>query len=160
MQLDKQKVYKILSVSFVVFVSVLAAIFLVIALLLSKIAFFKNPENTAQIFGYKFFVSEFDIEGTDIEKGSLVIIKDTNRDEAYFVSDLNDDSTIIIKGLGTFLKQEGKWFIISISVFPAMIFAIVILWEIRKNILSRDEKTEMQTDSIENAFEQTEKSAV
>lgn len=115
---------------------ILAAISVVLVLfsaLVCYAAFNKGAENTAGLFGYKLFYCENDIEGTDIKKGSLVVIKNSDSDEYYEAQFLSENAVLVVEDLGGQLKQNGFYMSICIMIPFAFIFIIVLFTEIKKN---------------------------
>ena len=120
-----------LSKFFSVFLCAVSLFFVVLSVLVSIIAC--SPK--AKIFGYSFYVSEVDVLGTDIERGALIISKDDNLTSLSLETDY-----IVIKKLGGFIKNEGTWFLISLTAFPITLFLIVILSESKRAMQKYGEK--------------------
>jgi len=106
-------------------------VFVIISVLVSIIAYSPN----ARLFGYSFYVSEADVLGTEIEKDSLIISKQENLSSISLENDY-----VIIKKLGGFIKNEGTWFLITLSILPIPLYLIIILSESRKAMQSYGEK--------------------
>ena len=121
--------------------SVILALFSLVLVLLSGLvcyaAFNKNAENTAELFGYKFFYCEYDIEGTDIKSGSLVVIKNSDSDEYYEADSLSQNAVLVVGDLGTALKQNGFYMSLCVIAPFVLVFTIVLISEIRKVHLRR-----------------------
>ncbi len=134
-----------------------ALIFLCVAISASAafvctIAFSKTGENTAQIFDYKLYVAEYDIESSDIEGGSLVIIKDSENDEFYTPEMLGD--AIIIKNVGKIIKNEAFFLSLSLSIPFALAFVLVLLFELRKSMVKESKQSELIEFEVKEEFEE------
>lgn len=128
---------------FSVFLCAVSLFFVVLSAIVSIIAY--SPK--AKIFGYSFYVSEVDVLGTDIERDALIISKDENLTSLSLETDY-----IVIKKLGGFIKNEGTWFLISLTAFPITLFLIVILYESKKAMQKYGEKRlnlELEIEKIE-----------
>ncbi len=116
--------------------TVIIAIFSTVLVLLSTLfcyaAYNKKTENTIELFGYKFFYCENDIEGTDIKGGSLVVIKNSDSDEFYKADFLSENAVLVIENLGTQIKQSGFYMSLCMVIPFAFIFIIVLIFEIKK----------------------------
>lgn len=115
------------------FLLVLASVFV------SRIAFSDTPENTAQILGYKLYFCVDDIAGTDIKSGSLLIIKNSNDDEYYTASTLAQNAVLVLDGAGDLLKENGGWIALCLMTPPMLLFVMILLFELKKLFLRRDE---------------------
>lgn len=131
---------KIVSKIMITMLSFVCFLLVLLSSVVSYIAFSNPKENTAQLFNYKIFVCENDIEGTDIEKGSLLLIKDTNLDYSYTPEILEKQSVLVIKGLGAAIKNDGLFIAVSLTAIPTMFFMIILFNEIKKILQSRAEK--------------------
>ena len=121
-----------LSIAVTVFVSTMAAVLVLFSCLVCSLAFNKKAENTAEIFGYKLFYCENNIEGTDIKEGSLVIVKNTDNDEFYSTDSLSENVVFVAENLGVQIKQNGFYMAVCLVIPFALIFIIVLICEIRK----------------------------
>ncbi len=132
-----------LSKIFSVFLCAVSLFFVIISVAVSIIAY--SPK--ARLFGYNFYVSEADVLGTEIEKNALIISKDENLTSLSLENDY-----VIIKKLGGFIKNEGAWFLITLSALPIAFFLIVILSESKKAMQKYGEKRL----NLELEFKETE----
>ena len=143
---------KFFSKACAVILCVLCAVVCIMALVMSLIAFSKNSENTAQIFGYKFYVSETDIEAADIESGSLIIVKNTEDDDFYTPEMLED--AIVVKNAGKIIKQSGALVVLCVLVPLMLLFIVVIFRELHKKIAHAPVETENVVISVDEEFEE------
>ena len=124
-----------------------------ISALACVLAFSKTSENTAEIFGYKLYTAEFDIENTDIKSGSLVIVKNTENDEFYTPQMLQN--AIVIKNAGKIIKNEALFISLSLSVPFALAFVLVLLFELRKSLANNTKQSEIiEFEVKEEEFEE------
>lgn len=145
---------KILSKVFAVVLCILCAVVTLLALFVSVLAFSKTSENTAQIFGYKIYVAEYDIESADIEGGSLVIVKNTEDDEFYTPEML--EKAVVIKNVGRIIKQESVAIVLIFAVPFMLLFAIVLLFELGKRLEKNNkENAVIEFETVEEFEEQT-----
>ena len=121
-----------LSIALTVVLAIFSAVLVLLSGLVCYAAFNSEAENTTQIFGYKLFYCENDIEGTDIKAGSLVIVKNTDSDEFYKADFLSENAVLVVKNLGFYIKQSGFYMALCMVVPFAFIFVIVLITEIRK----------------------------
>ena len=128
------KIYAALLILLAVAVSVTAAF-------VCTLAFSKTGENTAEIFGYKLYVAEYDIEATDIAAGSLVIIKNTEDDEFYTPEML--ENAVVIENAGRIIKNEAFFISLIFSVPLALAFVLVLLFELRKKLVNGARQSEL-----------------
>ena len=112
-----------------------------ISVFVCVLAFSKSGENTAEIFGYKLYTAELDIDNTDIKSGSLVIVKNTENDEFYTPEMLKN--AIVIKNVGKIIKNEAFFISLSLSVPFALAFALVLLFELRKKLVNSTKQSEI-----------------
>ena len=124
----KNRLSLVLTVIFVITSSVLV----LFSALVCYAAYNKKAENTIELFGYKFFYCEDDIEGTDIKGGSLVIVKNSDSDEFYKADFLSENAVLIVENLGSVIKNNGFYIALCIMIPFAFIFIIVLLAELRK----------------------------
>ena len=128
--------FTILKSRFSAILTVIIAIFSTVLVLLSSLicyaAYNTKTENTMELFGYKFFYCENDIEGTDIKGGSLVVIKNSDSDEFYKADFLSENAVLVIENLGTQIKQSGFYMSLCMVIPFAFIFIIVLIFEIKK----------------------------
>ena len=138
----------------VIYTSVLAAICILLVLssaLLSSIAFLKAPENTAQLFGYKFFYCENDLSEPNIKGGSLVIVKNSDDDEFYTPQSLSKNAVLVIPGAGKLILENGVWIILCFSIPLSSLFLILLLSELKKLFVkSNQNKMQVQLEIAEN----------
>ncbi|MBQ8868865.1 MAG: hypothetical protein IJ027_04010 [Oscillospiraceae bacterium] len=158
-QIDNQKspqaTPKILRKICAVILIFLCAVVSLIAAFVCTVAFSKTGENTAEIFGYKIYVAEYDIESADIEGGSLVIVKNTEDDEFYTPEMLKD--SLVIKNAGKIIKQESLSVALVFAVPFMLLFALVLLRELRKKLTRGPEEragVEFTVQEEQEEFEQ------
>ncbi|MBQ8338425.1 MAG: hypothetical protein IJY33_04705 [Oscillospiraceae bacterium] len=145
---------KILSKVFAVILCFLCAVVTLSAIFVSVLAFSKTSENTAQIFSYKIYVAEYDIESADIEEGSLVIVKNTEDDEFYTPEML--EKAIVIKNVGKIIKQESLSVTLVFAVPFMFLFALVLLRELRKSISRAPEESKVAPFTVQQEQEEFE----
>ncbi len=140
-QKSAQTARKTLHKIYAAFLVFLCAVVSLAAAFVCVVAFSKTGENTAEIFGYKLYIAEYDIESADIEGGSLVIVKNTEDDEFYTPETL--ESAIVIKNAGKIIKNEAFFISLSLSVPFALAFVLVLLFELRKKLASSARQSEL-----------------
>ncbi len=138
-QKSAQTALRILRKIYAVILIFLCAVVSLIAAFVCTVAFSKTGENTAEIFGCKLYVAEYDIESADIEGGSLVIVKNTEDDEFYTPEMLKD--AVVIKNAGKIIKQESLSVALVFAVPFMLLFALVLLRELRKKLTHAPEVT-------------------
>lgn len=121
-----------ISIVLTVILAILSLMLVLLSGLVCSAAFNKSAENTTELFGYKFFYCENDIEGTDIKGGSLVVIKDSDSDEFYEADFLSENAVLVVEGLGTMIKQSGFYMALCMMIPFAFVFIIVLLRELKK----------------------------
>ncbi len=151
---EKSDVKKVLSALLLSALSITCALLVLAAGFISKIAFSKASENTVEVFGYKVFYSENDIEGTHIKGGSLILVKNTNDDEFYTPQSLSENAALIIPNAGLVLKEDAAYIALSISIPMAFLFLALLLSEIRKLFARRDEKKMQQQIKMNTDFDE------
>ncbi len=119
----------------------LCATISIVSVFVCVVAFSKTGENTAEIFGYKLYIAEYDIESVGIEGGSLVVVKNTENDEFYTPEMLK--SAIVIKNAGKIIKNEALFISLSLSVPFALAFVLVLLFELRKKLANSTKQIEL-----------------
>ena len=123
-----------------IFFAVISALLVLFSILVCSAAFSSKNENTAQLFGYKFFYSENDIEGTDIKGGSLIVIKNSDNDDFYKADFLSQNAVLVIEDLGYALKENGFFMALCIMIPFMFAFLAILVWEVRKLYYSRLQK--------------------
>ena len=154
-QNSAQNVREILSKIYAVFLIFLCTVISLVAAFVCTVAFSKTGENTAQIFGYKIYVAEYDIESADIEGGSLVIVKNTEDDEFYTPEMLKD--ALVIKSAGKIIKRESLSVTLVFAVPFMLLFALVLLRELRKKLSHTPEEragVEFKVQEEQEEFEE------
>ena len=148
---------KALSTTVYVVVCALAAICLLLSVFLVSVAMGMTEENTVGLFGYKVYTCNEDIEKTDIKKGSLVIIKNTDDDE-FYTPDYLAKNAVVISQLGAVLKGYSTYIAIILMLPAALVFALVLMREMSKKIIVSGQKSlekELEFTQIEE-FEEIE----
>ena len=131
----------------------LCVVISLISAFVCTVAFSKTSENTAEIFGYKLYTAEYDIEATDIEGGSLVIVKNTEDDEFYTPEML--ENAVVIKNAGRIIKNEAFFISLSLSAFFALAFVLVLLFELRRKLANGARQSELvELDVKQEEFEE------
>ncbi|MEE1279687.1 MAG: hypothetical protein UHH95_02510 [Oscillospiraceae bacterium] len=149
-QKDRTDVKKAISAVLLAFLSAVCALLVLISGFISTIAFSKTPENTVELFGYKVFYSENDIEGTDIKGGSLIFVKNTDDDEFYTPQFLFENATLIIPRAGIILKENAAYIALSASVPMAFLFLALLISELNKlSFLRNEKKIQLQIETCE-----------
>lgn len=143
---------KIFSKIYAVMLCVLCAVVSLAAAFICVLAFSKTSENTAQLFGYKIYVAEYDIEPAGIESGSLILVKNTDDDEFYTPEML--EKAVIIKNAGKVIKQESLAFALAFAVPFMLLFIIVLLFELRKKLIKNSKENDIIAFSVEEEFEE------
>lgn len=128
------------SAAVTIILAVISAVLVLISALACSAAFNKNSENTAQLFGYKFFYCENDIEGTDIKAGSLIVIKNSDNDEFYEADFLSENAVLIVSNLGSLIKNNGFYVTLCIATPFIFTFAVILTIEIKKLYSRRAQK--------------------
>ena len=117
----------------------ISAVCLIAACLTAVLALSNPHENTVYLFGYKFYVCAEEIESAEIESGSLIIIRDTDNDDFYTPQTLSENALVIPK-VGSLLKQNSFILALCVAAPFELFFFILLLTQIRKALLSREEK--------------------
>ncbi len=99
----------------------------------------KTPENTLEVFGYKFYCAETDVEEIGIQAGSLVVVKDTNTDDYYTYETLSKNVVFTAQKLGFALKYNAFWMVLCITVPIMLFFLINLMSGFRKRAIEREE---------------------
>ncbi len=118
----------------------LSFVLVFLSVLLSFVSFSKTPENTAEVFGFKIYIAQNDIENTKITKNSLVIIKDTDYDDFYTSDTLNSKDTIVIKHIGGAVSFFSSSKLSAVTVPLAFLFFFIVLIEIKNIIINASKK--------------------
>lgn len=121
-----------LSIALTVILAIVSAVLVLFSALACCAAYNKKAENTIELFGYKIFYCENDIEGTDIKGGSLVIVKNSDNDEFYKADFLSENAVLVVENLGSVIKNSGFYIVLCIMIPFAFIFIIVLLSELKK----------------------------
>lgn len=144
---NKKAIYYV----FYIALSAVCAVVIFFSALVVSVSLGATTENTVGLFGYKIYIAENDIEETDIKAGSLIIIKDTDTDDFYTPEYLSENA-IVIKNLGHILSEYSTYIAIILMLPIALFFAIVIMREISKKVISREQK-KLQTElDFSNAY--------
>lgn len=120
------------SIVLTVILAIVSLVLVLFSALVCSAAFNKSAENTAELFGYKFFYCENDIEGTYIKEGSLVVIKNSDNDEYYTTEYLSKNAVLVVKNAGILIKNNGFYITLCIMIPFIFMFAVILLTEIKK----------------------------
>lgn len=126
-------------IALIIFTS-LSFILAFLSIFISLVSFSKTPENTAEVFGFKIYIAQNDIENTKITKNSLVIIKDTDYDDFYTLDILNSKDTIVIKHIGGAVSFFSSSKLSAVIVPLAFLFFFIFLIEIKNIIINASKK--------------------
>ncbi len=141
---EKTVSQKMLSTAISIFLTFVSLMLVLVCIVILFSAFSKKGENTVQIFGYKVFYSQNDIEGTHIKSGSLIFIKNTDNDEYYTPEFLEQNAVLVIPKAGLLIAGDIGFMAASI-LFPFMLmFTGIIFWQL-KILMLRREQNKMQT---------------
>ena len=129
-----------LYISLYAILAIVCIVLVLLACIVSKAAFGKKTENTLQLFGYKVFLCENDIQDTDIKGGSLLIVKDTDDDDFYTPQSLSENVAIIVPNGADFLKKDLVWITLALCTPIALLCIALLLSELKGLSMRRDEK--------------------
>jgi len=152
---------KVCSRIFSVCLCAVSALVMLLAVFVLLIAFGKTSENTVELFGYKIYTCQSDIESAGIKSGSLIIIKNTDNDDFYTPQMLSQ--ALVIPKAGEIIKQNGSVIAVCALVPFMLLFVIVLLRELRRAMIQKEQdclNTEIQfveTEFFEQELEQTQK---
>ncbi len=136
---EKNVAKNALTIALYTILSIACAVLVLSACVVSKAAFGRNAENTLQLFGYKVFLCQNDIQDTDIKSGSLVIVKDTDYDDFYTPQSLSENVALIIPSGAEFLKNDFVWITLALCTPIALLCIGLLLSELKGLSMHRDE---------------------
>lgn len=155
---DKENEVKASSVLFAILLSLLTVICVLLSAIMLFLSLSKTPENTLQVFGYKAYCAENDIEEIGIKAGSLVVVRDTDTDDFYTHESLSENIVFTVEKLGYALKYNSLWMTLCITVPLMLFFLLVIMFEFKKISIKKEEQKlikELENDvnSISNTYQ-------
>jgi len=121
-----------------------SAVCVLLSVIVVSIANGATTENTVGLFGYKIYTCNQNVENTDIEKGSLVIIKNTDNDE-FYTPQMLKEKAIVLKNMGAVIKGYSTYIAVVLMLPAISFFAVVLMREISKKVIKNEHK-KMQTE--------------